>query len=72
MGVDVKPSLTRRSLLAAAAALPAAAQQPQQPVVPATPAAETAAIQTQFRFNFEQLRKVQLPMSVEPATLFRA
>jgi hypothetical protein len=67
----VKPSITRRTLLAAAAALPAAAQL-QPPALPATPAEESAAVQTQFRSNFDQLRKVRLPMSVEPATHFKA
>jgi hypothetical protein len=62
--------ITRRGLLAVAAALPAASQQPVP--IPATAPEETASVQSQLQSDFEQLRKVRLPIGTEPATRFRA
>ena len=62
--------ITRRRLVALAAAIPMAAQQP--PTIPTTPDEELKTIQAQNRANAELLAKVPLPMSTEPATRFKA
>ncbi len=60
--------ITRRTLAAMVAAIPTAAQQPT-----ATPADQEleAAVQ-HIRSNAEQIDKVALPITVEPAIQFRA
>ncbi len=63
--------ITRRHLVALAAALPAAAQTPPAPI-PANPEEERKAVLALFRTNGETLAKVTLPMSTEPATHFKA
>lgn len=60
--------LTRRNLLAAAAAVPAVSQ---------TPAGTTAqdwakAAREANQHNGELLAKIKIPMAVEPASLFKA
>ncbi len=61
--------ITRRNLVALAAALPAAAQQP-----PAAPTSDDdlKTARQGYRNNAEQLAKVKLPMATEPATRFKA
>ncbi len=61
--------ITRRNLVALAAALPAAAQQP-----PAAPTSDDdlKTARQGYRNNTEQLATVELPMATEPATRFKA
>lgn len=70
--MTARPVTRRGWLAAAAAALPAAAQQAAPPPIPSTPAEETAAALAQLKSNFDQLRRVRLPMSTEPAIRFKA
>lgn len=65
--------MTRRTLVALAAALPAAAQQPAaiRPI-PSTPEEELTATREQNRTNADLLAKVQLPPGTEPAVFFKA
>lgn len=64
--------ITRRSVVALAAALSAAAQQPAAPPpIPSNPEDELKAIQTGNRANADLLAKVVLPMSTEPAVHFK-
>ena len=65
--------ISRRTLVALAVALPAAAQQPAEvPPTPATPGEELKAARAQHLANAEQLSKASLPMSAEPAVHFKA
>ena len=70
----MKPKITRRrlaGLLTAAATASAAPQSPPQPL-PANATEELAAAREQAKRNAEQIARVQLPMSTEPAAHFRA
>ena len=65
--------ITRRRIVALAAAIPAAAQQPNtRPPIPTTPDDERRSVLAQFRSNADSIAKVALPMSTEPATHFKA
>jgi hypothetical protein len=65
-------TITRRNLVALAAAVPAAAQPPAAPPpIPTTPEEERQAILAQLRSNADALARTPLPMSTEPATRFR-
>jgi hypothetical protein len=63
--------ITRRNLVALAAAVPAAAGQQAAPA-PAAPADELRAARDQYQSQAGQLAKVMLPMATEPATHFKA
>jgi hypothetical protein len=65
-------SLTRRDLFVAAAALPSVAQVAPPPAIPSTPDEELAAARNTVRSNAAELNTVPLPMSTEPATIFKA
>jgi hypothetical protein len=65
-------SLSRRNLFAAAAALPSLAQLTPPPAVPSTPDEELAAARNTMQANARELDKVPLPISTEPATIFKA
>ena len=64
----MKQPITRRSLVALAAAMPLAAQ---APTIPSTADEELKAVQAQNRANAALLDKVTLPMSTEPAARFK-
>ena len=70
----MKSKISRRELAGLAiAATAATAQTPAPPpVTPATAAEDLAAFRAQIKRNFEQLAKINLPMSTEPAVHFRA
>jgi hypothetical protein len=63
--------ITRRKLVAFAAAAPLAAQEAPRPL-PANAEEELEAARAQLRSSAGQLSKTKLPMSTEPATSFRA
>jgi hypothetical protein len=64
--------MTRRRLGAAVLAPAAMLAQAPAPPIPATPEQERAAVKEQNRRNAETLDKFKLPMSTEPAFLFKA
>jgi len=68
--------ITRRKLAgllgAATAAVTAQAQSPQPTPQPAAAVDEVAAAREQAKRNAEQIARVKLPMSTEPAATFRA
>lgn len=63
--------ITRRALGSLMAAVAASAQQAPAPL-PSSPEEELAAARNTAKANFDQIAKVKLPMSTEPATHFKA
>jgi hypothetical protein len=64
--------LTRRQLAAVISTSAVVFAQTQVSPPPSTPDEELKAVRETLRQNFEQLAKVELPMSTEPAVHFRA
>jgi len=64
--------ITRRRLGAAVLAPAALLAQPPAPPIPATREEELAAVNAQNRRNAAALDQFKLPMSAEPAFLFKA
>jgi capsid protein len=62
--------VSRREL--ATLALGAAAASAQTPARPASEGDDLAEIREHIKRNFEEMAKVELPMSTEPAAYFRA
>jgi hypothetical protein len=63
--------LTRRQLAAALSASTVLLAQPQGPL-PSNPGEELKAVKDTIQQNLQQLAKVDLPMSTEPAVHFKA
>jgi hypothetical protein len=64
--------LTRRELAAALSTSAILRAQTPAPPIPSNADEELKAVKDTIRQNSEQLAKVDLPMSIEPAVQFRA
>ena len=64
--------MTRRKLGAAVLAPAALLAQAPPPSIPSSPDEELAAVRAQNRSNAQALDKVRVPMSAEPAFVFKA
>jgi hypothetical protein len=64
--------ITRRSLAGVVAGASLLAQSPAVPPIPSTPEEELTAARNGLKANADQLAKVPLPMSTEPAAHFKA
>jgi hypothetical protein len=68
--MNERARLSRRALLATVAVSTAASG--QQPAAGQEPASAIEAARRQQQDDYEQMRKTDLPLTVEPATVFRA
>jgi hypothetical protein len=65
--------ITRRTLVGIAAAITSStAQEQPAPATAPAPEQDLNARRSQMKANFEQMSKIALPMSVEPAVHFKA
>ncbi len=69
--LERETKLTRRQLATALSASTLLLAQPQSPL-PSSPEEELKAVKDALEQNLQQLAKVDLPMSTEPAVHFKA